>query len=95
MNQLTRTERAPFTVDAVCFDLLTALIDSWALWEAVAGEAGMPGHGRPWREAALQLVTAAGDYRPYESLVATAAREVGLSADLASRLLLRWDELRP
>jgi hypothetical protein len=33
--------------DAVVFDLLTALIDSWTLWNAVAGSqaAGMAGGG--------------------------------------------------
>ena len=77
-----------------CFDLLTALLDSWTLWEAVAAEAGAPGRGRPWRETALRLVTAAGDYRPYEGLVAAAAVEVGLAADHAARLLARWGELR-
>ena len=33
-----------FAVDAICFALLTALLDSWTLWEAVAAEAG--GHSR-------------------------------------------------
>jgi 2-haloacid dehalogenase len=87
--------RAPFTVDAVCFDLLTALLDSWALWEVVAAEAGRAEQGKPWRHAALRLVTASGDYRPYGELVAAAAREVGLSTDLARVLLDRWGELRP
>ena len=94
MTPLARTESAPFAVDAVCFDLLTALLDSWALWEAVAAEAGAPGRGRVWREAALRRVTASGDYRPYEELVAAAAREVGLGTDLARRLLGHWGELR-
>lgn len=95
MNPPARSESAPFAVNAVCFDLLTALLDSWALWEAVAGEPGMPGQGRRWREAALRLVTGAGDYRPYGELVAAAAREVGLAANLAPRLLAHWGELRP
>lgn len=95
---MTRTEsrcRPLSAVDAVCFDLLTALLDSWSLWERVATEAGAPGHGRVWRETALRLVTAAGDYRPYEALVAEAARTVGLAAGCASALQERWSELRP
>jgi 2-haloalkanoic acid dehalogenase type II len=84
-----------FAVDAVCFDLLTALLDSWSLWEAVTADAGWPGRGRRWRESALRLVTGAGRYRPYEGLVASAAEEVGLPRDLATRLLTRWTELRP
>lgn len=85
----------PFVVDAVCFDLLTALFDSWALWEVVAAEAGSPGQGQPWRHAALRLVTNAGDYRQYEELVAAGAREVGLASDIAAVLLARWGELQP
>ncbi len=36
--------RAPFDsarIDAIAFDLLTALIDSWSLWIEVAGEAAL------------------------------------------------------
>jgi len=61
----------------------------------VATEAGATGRGRAWREAALRHITAAGDYRPYEGLVAEAAGEVGLGTERAARLLARWRELRP
>ncbi len=84
-----------FRVDAVCFDLLTALLDSWTLWETVAAEAGYPGRGRPWREDALRRVTASGDYRPYDELVREGALSVGLPPALAGRLLARWGGLRP
>jgi 2-haloalkanoic acid dehalogenase type II len=84
-----------FVADAVCFDLLTALLDSWSLWEEVAAAAGNSGQGQAWRHAALRLVTRAGDYRPYGELVAAAAREVGLAPDLADALLSRWGDLRP
>jgi len=36
--------------DAVAFDLLTALIDSWTLWNAVAGSADA---GLRWRRRYL------------------------------------------
>jgi 2-haloalkanoic acid dehalogenase type II len=85
----------PFTVDAVCFDLLTALFDSWTVWEAVAAEAGRADLGISWRHSALRLVTAAGDYRPYDELVAAAAAQVGLPARLAGTLLERWETLQP
>ncbi len=85
----------PFVVDAVCFDLLSALLDSWTLWEVVAAEAGSPGLGQPWRHEALRLVTSSGDYQPYGKWVAAAASEVGLAPDLADVLLSRWRELRP
>lgn len=77
---------------AVCFDLLTALLDSWSLWGAVAGDAEA---GRRWREAATRLITGSGSYRPYELVVVAAAREVGLPEAAAQELLRRWEELQP
>ena len=79
-------------VDAVAFDLLTALIDSWTLWEKVAGDRKL---GRRWRQSSLRLVTAAGAYAPYEEMVRMAAGEVGLPAMMAEELIERWDELQP
>lgn len=84
-----------FAFEAVCFDLLSALLDSWSLWEAVAADAGAPGQGRRWRETALRLVTSSGRYEPYEHMIARAAEAVGLPADRADRIVARWDELRP
>jgi 2-haloacid dehalogenase len=77
---------------AVLFDLLTALLDSWTLWNAVAGDAVA---GRRWRAAYLKNTYAAGRYRPYEALVREAAVEVGLTAALADRLAERCGELAP
>lgn len=77
---------------AVLWDLLTALLDSWSLWNDVAGGEIA---GRAWREQYLALTYAAGDYRPYESLVAEAAGRQGLGSHLADRLVARWDELQP
>jgi len=84
-----------FAVDAICFDLLTALLDSWTLWEAVAAEAGCPGRGEAWRHAALRRVTASGDYRPYVEPLREGAVATGLPGAVADRLLARWGELRP
>jgi 2-haloacid dehalogenase len=84
-----------FAVDAVCFDLLSALLDSWTLWESVATNAGSPGLGRHWRETALRAVTAAGRYRPYAELIGNAAEAVGLPRELAGQILARWGELKP
>jgi len=77
---------------AVLFDLLTALLDSWTLWDEVAGgrEAG-----RRWRAAYLGLTYGCGAYRPYEALVSEAAQASGLAASNADALTARWDELRP
>lgn len=78
--------------DAVVFDLLTALLDSWSLWNEVAGSVE---HGFRWRRRYLELTYGCGAYQPYERLVRRAAREVGLSCDLGEALERRWDELTP
>ena len=82
----------PRRYDAVLFDLLTALLDSWSLWNSVAGgeEAG-----RQWRAAYLRRTYGTGAYRPYEALVAEAAAEVGLNLRPADDLAARYAELRP
>jgi len=78
--------------DAVLFDLLTALLDSWTLWNRVVGSDD--GGGR-WRAAYLRRTYQTGLYRPYETLVAEAAIEVSLPSALASRLAARYHELKP
>ena len=77
---------------AVLFDLLTALIDSWTLWNEIAGSTA---DGRRWRQAYLQRTYGAGAYRPYEELVRAAAIDVGLPSALAGQLAERYGELRP
>lgn len=82
----------PRRYDAVLFDLLTALLDSPALWNRVAGDAG---EGRRWRAEYLRLTYATGAYRPYEELVAEAAAAVGLPRRLAGELAGRYGEIVP
>jgi 2-haloacid dehalogenase len=84
--------REMLDVDAIAFDLLTALVDSWTLWETVAGDAKV---GRKWRQASLRLVTAAGSYVSYDEMVRRAAGEVGLPQMIAEELIERWPELKP
>ncbi len=84
--------RAERKFDVVLFDLLTALLDSWTLWNNVAGSAEA---GRTWRAAYLRRTYETGAYRPYEALVAEAAAEVGLSPMLAAQLAARYGELEP
>lgn len=79
-------------VELVLFDLLTALLDSWTLWNSVAGSEQM---GRTWRMAYLKATYGCGRYRPYETLVEEAAIEVGLGPQAAARLEARWGELQP
>ncbi|MGE5640050.1 MAG: HAD-IA family hydrolase [Clostridia bacterium] len=77
---------------AVLFDLLTALLDSWTLWDSVAGSREA---GRKWRAQYLKLTYGCGAYRPYETLVREAAEATGLQARHADALAARWDELAP
>ena len=78
--------------DAVLFDLLTALLDSWSLWNAVTGSEQA---GRRWRAAYLAITYRTGRYQRYEDLVANAAAAVGLSGHLADELAARYGEIEP
>lgn len=78
--------------DVVLFDLLTGLLDSWTLWNDVAGSTE---DGRRWRAAYLHRTYETGAYRRYEALISEAAAEVGLSEVLGDRLAARYRELRP
>lgn len=78
--------------NAVLFDLLTALLDSWTLWNSVAGSEEA---GQRWRAAYLRRTYAAGAYRDYEALVGEAAAEAGLAPALAMELAARYGELKP
>ena len=78
--------------DAVLFDLLTALLNSWTLWNAVAGNAE---DGRRWRDAYLRKTYRTGQYQAYEALVGEAAEEVGLPRRLADDLASGYATLEP
>jgi len=77
--------------DAIGFDLLTALLDTWSTWSAVAGgrDVGMRWH------AASQAMLRGREYRPFEDIVRDSAREVGVSESQADELLRRWGDFEP
>ena len=77
---------------AVLFDLLSALIDSWSLWDDIAGSGE---RGRRWRFEYLRLTYGTGAYLPYLDLVEESAAAVGLPRACAGELEARWDELAP
>ncbi|KAH8587671.1 haloacid dehalogenase [Bisporella sp. PMI_857] len=77
---------------AIIFDLLTALLDSWKVWDAAAGSSG---DGRRWRTRYLELTYGCGIYQPYEDLVKQAAIDAGLQASAPEALLISWDSLEP
>lgn len=70
--------------EAIAFYLLTALVDSWSLWIAVAGDEDL---GRRWRATSVRMVTSTGDYQPYRptNLIVEAALK-GNKGPLSTRL---------
>jgi 2-haloalkanoic acid dehalogenase type II len=77
---------------AALFDLLTALVDSWTLWNRAAGSEQQ---GRAWRAEYLRLTFGCGSYIAYEKLVRDAARSTGLSDAAPAYLEAHWEELAP
>ena len=75
---------------AVLFDLLTALLDSWSVWNAAARSERA---GRAWRAEYLRLTYGCGAYHPYEDLMRQAAQATGLPDSAAEALEARWDAL--
>jgi 2-haloacid dehalogenase len=82
-------ERKP---QAVLFDLLTALLDSWSLWERAGGSAGV---GHRWRAAASRLMVGSSGYRDYRELVEEARLQQRVAAGATRRLLESWDTIAP
>src|SRR5690242_13827626 len=83
---------ASYAYDAVLFDLLSALLDSWSLWAEVAGGTST---GRRWREEYLKRTYQTGAYRPYVDIVAEAAEAEGVGSDVVDALIAGWDGIRP
>lgn len=78
---------------AIIFDLLTALLDSWSLWDS-STPSGTAEEGRAWRGRYLQITFGAGPYAPYEDLVRQAAQDVGLPASAPEHLLGSWEKVQ-
>ncbi len=77
---------------AVIFDLLSGLLNSWKLWNEIAGSDEI---GLRWRKRYIQLTYAAGRYRPYEGIIGEAAATEGIPEDRAARLIQSWVKLEP
>ncbi|MFT5449846.1 MAG: 2-haloacid dehalogenase [Gammaproteobacteria bacterium] len=89
-KNIIMTERHHF--EAIVFDLLTALLDSWTLWNDVAESEE---DGRRWRGEYLKLTYECGRYRPYEDIIRDAAERAGIPPSAAETLMVRWPGLRP
>ena len=81
-----------YKYDAVVFDLLTGLIDSWSLWNEIAGSDLI---GQKWRGRYLEITYNTFKYQDYEKFVLQAARDVGFPEYKASKLFEEWDRLSP
>ena len=93
MSKVGLMNSSPFAYSyprAVLFDLLTALLDSWTVWNAAAGSEA---EGRTWRAEYLRLTYGCGAYIAYEQLVRDAARTTGLRDSAPIALEAHWDEL--
>jgi 2-haloacid dehalogenase len=76
---------------AVGFDLLTALLDTWSLWAAVAGDRAL---GMRWHGASQGLLRGR-PYRPFADIVREAAVAAAIAPSRADELLRRWGEFEP
>ena len=89
----TKTTAVPSQkYQAILFDLLTALLDSWTVWDETAGSVEL---GRKWRSEYLRRTYGCGAYRPYETLVSEAAQAVGLDGRYCKALARNWSHLAP
>jgi 2-haloacid dehalogenase len=81
---------------AIVFDLLTALLDSWTVWDtSIEPVEKHIASGTTWRKRYLELTYGCGEYVDYETLVHRAAHDVGLSDATANNLSLNWDQIQP
>ena len=78
--------------NSIVFDLLTGLIDSWSLWNEIAGSELK---GRDWRARYLQITYNTFEYKKYEDLVLLSAQQVGLKNTNAFKLIEEWERLKP
>src|SRR3954470_10708964 len=89
---MTLADPPPQKYQAVLFDLLTALLDSWTVWDDTAGS---PELGRKWRAEYLRRTYGCGVYRPYATLVREAAVAVGIDERYCDKLESNWARLAP
>jgi 2-haloacid dehalogenase len=84
------TRPAPTPIKAILFDLLTALLDSWTIWNRAAGSEQA---GRAWRAEYLRLSYSCGAYVPYEELIHQAADNTHTRDGAPEALEVLWPDL--
>ncbi len=86
------TDPMQSSIDAILFDLLSALLGSRSFWNRIAGSQDSGTRG--WLRY-LELSFRMGPYRSFEALVARAAADVGLPGSVAAEMVADWDQLEP
>jgi 2-haloacid dehalogenase len=89
---MTRRTISSNHMHAILFDLLSAVMNSHAIWSAAAGDER---RGLAWRDAVTKRIVASPSYVPYEELVADAAAELGVGGEALDELFERWQEMDP
>jgi 2-haloalkanoic acid dehalogenase type II len=92
MTSCTSEAFAPISVEAIAFDLLSALDSAVGLWERVAR---VPQIGQMWHANTLRKISTMGSYVPFELLVQTTAMETGLPREAGINLIEQWGAIRP
>ena len=77
--------------DAVGFDLLTALLDTWSLFADVAGGRDL---GMRWHAASQSLLRGK-RYRPFEDILRESAESAGVEGAKADEMIARWGQSTP
>lgn len=84
MSPPTSDSVAPISVEAIAFDLLSALLDSPTLWERMTIP---PQLGRTWHFITLQTIASTGAYTPYVDILHQTATELDVPPQAVNRLL--------
>jgi 2-haloacid dehalogenase len=94
MSAGSAVNSAPWRPKAIIFDLLTAILDSWSLWDRSTPN-GTQAEGLRWRKRYLEITFGAGSYVPYETLVRQSAKDIGLPPSAPEALIRDWGQLKP
>jgi 2-haloacid dehalogenase len=79
-------------VDALLLDLLSAVMNSAAIWSEAAGDERA---GLAWKDAATKRIVSAPAYVPYEDQVIAATADAGLPREAAAELFAHWPKMEP
>jgi 2-haloacid dehalogenase len=91
VSSATSTSITPISVEAIAFDLLSALNSAVELFERAAV---VPQIGQTWHANLLRTIASTGSYVPFEWMLNKSANETGIPGTAVGRLLELWGEMR-